>query len=140
MEAENVLQEDANNITSIRGIKNDTFKYYNQGFFYYKETGPQMYPFQYYRCILKKGKKCKGLIVKNLMTGNIDHRIAHDKHAADFSAFALAQLKLTLKDEALNARGTKSLRRIFDEICMRFKQNDFNYIHIIIFIIILKIK
>lgn len=117
MEVEEILAlQDVNSIMRIEGERNGSWKFYNQGFFYYRHNRAHNLQYQEYRCIRRN---CLGFIRKNLITANLEIRQAHNLHEANFFAFHLARLRIILKQTAANARSSNDLRRVFNEACAR---------------------
>lgn len=116
MEAEGPLLGNANDLIRIEGERDGSWKYYCQGFFYYKHARPNATQHDEFRCILRN---CSGSIRKNAITGIITHFNAHNIHDADVLSLDVARLKNILKQQASNATSSRSLRQIFDETCRR---------------------
>lgn len=119
-QADDIGSDGEDVLVEIEGQRRNTSKYYHNGFFYHKEGRIQRHPYQDYRCVLKRTRRCSGMIKFNTVTRRIERQIEHSVNGADVSSRQLEELKLNLKQEAYAARGYRSLRNIFDHICLRY--------------------
>lgn len=112
------MDEGQDRIIEEPGERSTTKKYFYRGYWYHKEVRAQAgLFFQIYRCATRTVVRCPGMLRSNTVTHVIEE-VSHN-HGSNTLALLVHRLKLALKNEAREARGPISLRRIFDSVCMR---------------------